>query len=127
LAFLAFAVGLLALLAVAAMRTAFFGRDAQAVLTMGALVASTARAWPNMPKPRKTNPVSAPSAAGLKISALTCASSLQSVSWAGQSLPSIFLTLFMVGLEAYAWAQWTSKVHESVTAVVCGRPLDGPS
>jgi len=46
-------------------------------LTICELPASTARAWLNMLKLMKMNPVSAPSAAGLRIGALTCATSLQ--------------------------------------------------
>lgn len=69
--------GLVELLAVDAVSTACFGRDAHAVLTIGAFVVVTASASPNKLKPRKMNPVSAPSAAGLRISALTCATSLQ--------------------------------------------------
>lgn len=68
--------GLDAVLAVDAVSTASFGRDAHAVLTIGAFVV-TASASPNMLTPRKKNPVRAPSAAGLRIRALTCATSLQ--------------------------------------------------
>lgn len=59
-----------------AVRTAFLGREAHEVLTIGALATFMASASPNMLKPVKLNTVSAPSAAGLRISALTCATSL---------------------------------------------------
>jgi len=69
--------GLVALLAADAVSTASFGREAHAVVTIRACVVVTARASPNRLKPRKKNPASAPSAAGLRIRALTCATSLQ--------------------------------------------------
>ena len=59
-----------------AVSTAFLGREAHVVLTIGALTIFMASASPNMLKPVKLNTVSAPSAAGLRISALTCATSL---------------------------------------------------
>jgi hypothetical protein len=70
------ATWLLAFLGLEAVRTAFLGRDAHAALTIGALATFMANASPNMLKPAKLNTVSAPSAAGLRISALTCATSL---------------------------------------------------
>lgn len=65
------------LFAADAVSTASFGTDEHAALTSGALAVVTATAAPNMPKPKNMNPVSAPSAAGLRISALTCRTSLQ--------------------------------------------------
>jgi hypothetical protein len=82
-------------LAVAAISTTFVGADAQivvaevvaAVVVAGVVVLAgpraiwTPRAWLNMPDPAKASTASAPSAAALTISALTCETSLQSASW----------------------------------------------
>jgi len=70
------AAGELVSLGLEAVSTAFLGRDAHVVLTIGALATFMASASPNMLKPVKLNTVSAPSAAGLRISALTCPTSL---------------------------------------------------
>jgi hypothetical protein len=66
----------LTFLGLEAVRTAFLGREEHAALTIGALATFMANASLNMLKPAKLNTVSAPSAAGLRISALTCATSL---------------------------------------------------
>jgi len=66
----------LAFLGLEAVRTAFLGREEHAALTIGALATFMANAPLNMLRPAKLNTVSAPSAAGLRISALTCATSL---------------------------------------------------
>jgi hypothetical protein len=77
------------LLATAALSTAVVGGEAQGVLTvaMGMMSACAARDSPNMAKPRMVNPVSAPTAVRLLVSAITAATSLQSGSRAGASCP----------------------------------------
>ena len=53
------------------MSTAFLGSEEHAAWMIGALATFMAKASPNMVKPVKLNTVSAPSAAGLRIRALT--------------------------------------------------------
>jgi hypothetical protein len=105
-------------LAVAAISTTFVGADAQivvaevvaAVIVAGVVVPAaptaiwTPRAWLNMPDPAKASTASAPSAAALTISALTCETSLQSASWQDRPCRP-FLTIFVVGLNAPDAAQ----------------------
>ena len=66
----------LLLLSAVAASTEFLGREAHTPLTIGAGEVVIAIASPTMLKPVKLNTVSAPSAAGLRIRALTCATSL---------------------------------------------------
>jgi hypothetical protein len=82
-------LGLLVLLVPAALSTAVVGGEAQGVLTlaMGMMRACAARDSPNMAKPRMVNPVSAPTAVRLLVSAITAATSLQSGFRAGASCP----------------------------------------
>jgi hypothetical protein len=77
----------------AAVSTVVVGGAAQIVLTgtTGAVTACAARDSPKVVKPRMVNPATVPSAARLRISALTRATSLPSGSQAVGSLPYISL------------------------------------
>ncbi len=70
------AAWLLLLLRAVAVSTELLGREAHTPLTVIGGAAVMAIASPTMLKPAKLNTVSAPSAAGLRIRALTCATSL---------------------------------------------------
>jgi hypothetical protein len=70
------AAGLLLKPTIAAVSSALFGSVEQAALTIGWFAAGMANAWPARLKLRNAKPVIAPSAAGLKIRALTGATSL---------------------------------------------------
>ncbi len=102
-------------LATRGISTTFLGADVQTVVAevvaaavvppAGAMAMSTPRAWPNMPDPRKANTVSAPSAAGLTISALTRGTSLLSASWQDRPCRPYRTTILVVGLNALGAAQ----------------------